>query len=101
MLLIILFISLIIICLMYLTKTKDTFTQINYPYNPQIQTPQTNYNDITSKIKSQQIYKSNSSVALSPTPTIHCPELKNKDDCNKYGCNWFNTFCSSTYPTQV
>lgn len=79
-----------------------------YPYNPPISTPQTNYNQIIKKINSQQTYKKDLSVALAPTPTIHCPELNNLADCNKYGCNWFgssdkknsNSFCSSTYPTQ-
>ena len=79
-----------------------------YPYNPLIPTPQTNYNKIISKIDSLQTYKKDLSVALSPTPTIHCPKLVNKNECNKYGCNWFgskdkkgpNSFCSSTYPTQ-
>lgn len=102
MLVIILFLILIII---YLSKniifTKDNFTQIKYPYNPQIQTPQSNYKKIMSQIDSQQKYKSDLSVALSPIPTVNCHELKNITDCNKYGCNWFGTFCSSTYPTQV
>lgn len=79
-----------------------------YPFNPPIPTPQSNYNKITSNIDLQQTYKKNLSVALSPTPTIHCPELDNLVDCNKYGCNWFgssdkknsNSFCSSTYPIQ-
>lgn len=79
-----------------------------YPYNPPIPTPQSNYNQITSNIDSQQTYKKDLSVALAPTPTIHCPKLDNLPDCNKYGCNWFgssdkknsNSFCSSTYPTQ-
>lgn len=80
-----------------------------YPYNPPISTPQSNYNKNIKKIDSQQTYKKNLSVALSPTPTIHCPELNNLADCNKYGCNWFgsaniknlNSFCSSTYPIQI
>ena len=84
---------------------KDNFNAITnpypYPYNPPIQTPQTNYDKIIHEINSQQTYKSDLSVSLGPTPTIHCPELLNKKDCNKYGCNWFGTFCSSTYPTQV
>jgi len=80
---------------------KDNFNFINYPYDPPIKTPQTNYNQIMSKINSQQIYKSDLSVALVPTPTIYCQKLLNKQDCNKYGCNWFGTFCSSTYPTQI
>lgn len=79
-----------------------------YPYNPPIPTPQSNYNHIIKNIDSQQKYKKDLSVALSPTPTLHCPELDNIVDCNKYGCNWFgssdkknsNSFCSSTYPTQ-
>ena len=80
--------------------TKDNFKQIEYSYNPPIDTPQSNYNKIMSQINSQQEYKTNLSVALAPTPTIHCPELKTKSDCNKYGCNWFGNICSSTYPTQ-
>lgn len=79
-----------------------------YPYNPQIQTPQTNYDNIILNIVQQQKYKKNLLTALSPTPTINCPKLDNKADCNKYGCNWFgssdkknrDSFCSSTYPTQ-
>jgi hypothetical protein len=82
------------------TFDQDTFSQTGYPYNPSIQTPQSNYDKIISQIDSQQVYKSDLSVALGPTPTIKCPELKTKSDCNKYGCNWFGTFCSSTYPTQ-
>jgi len=99
-------ILLLILIIIYLFKNfvfaKDDFTQFKeYPYDPQIQTPQSNYNKIMKQINSQQKYKSDLSVALAPTPTIHCPELKNITDCNKYGCNWFATFCSSTYPTQV
>ena len=88
--------------MMYNPKLNlDTFNHTNYPYNPIIKTPQTNYNKIISQIDSQQIYKSDLSVAFGPTPTIKCPELKNKSECNKYGCNWYKTFCSSTYPTQI
>lgn len=99
-------ILLLILIIIYLSKNnifnKDDFTQFKeYPYNPQIQTTQSNYSQIISKINSQQKYKSDLSVALAPTPTIQCPKLKNITDCNKYGCNWFGTFCSSTYPTQV
>lgn len=80
-----------------------------YPYEPLIPTPKSNYDEIMSNINSQQIYKKELSVALAPTPTINCPELYNKNDCNKYGCNWYgssniknsNSFCSSTYPTQI
>lgn len=89
-------------------KSRKNKRYNKYPFDPKIQTPQSNYNEIIKKINSQQTYKKDLSVALSPTPTIHCPELKNITDCNKYGCNWFgssdntnsNSFCSSTYPTQ-
>jgi len=101
-------ILLLILIIIYLSKniilSEDNFTQFDkypYPYNPQIHTPQSNYNQIMKQINLEQKYKSDLSVALAPTPTIHCPELKNISDCNKYGCNWFGTFCSSTYPTQV
>lgn len=99
-------ILLLILIIIYLSKniffSKDNFTQFKeYPYDPQIHSPQSNYYKIISQINSQQKYKSDLSVALAPIPTIHCPELKNITDCNKYGCNWFGTFCSSTYPTQV
>jgi hypothetical protein len=80
---------------------QDNFKPIYFPYNPIIPTPQSNYEDKVSKINSQQKYKSDLYVSLSPTPTIHCPELTNKTDCNNYGCNWFSTFCSSIYPTQL
>ncbi len=86
------------------STTTDNFEQtVSYPFNPQIQTPQSNYDSIISKINSQQVYKSDLSVALAPTPTVQCSQsnLTNKSDCNKYGCNWFGNFCSSTYPTQV
>lgn len=90
-------------------KDKKYNKYNKYPYEPKIQTPQSNYDTIIEKINSQQAYKKDLSVALSPTPTIHCPELNNIEDCNKYGCNWFgtnskknsNSFCSSTYPTQL
>jgi len=99
-------ILLLILIIIYLSKNiifiKDNFTQFKeYPYVPQFPTTQSNYNQIISQINSQQKYKSDLSVAFAPTPTIQCPELKNITDCNKYGCNWFGTFCSSTYPTQV
>ena len=97
----------------YESKNKENFNGYKcknnkYPFNPPIQTPQSNYEKIKSNIASQQTFKKKMSVALAPTPTIHCPELKNKTDCNKYGCNWFgssvkrdsDSFCSSTYPIQ-
>ena len=98
----------VLLVLIYLFQDLwlDNFEQTNYnlknkyPYNPPTNTPQTNYDEIIKKIKEQQAYKSDLSVALAPTPTINCPELKNKTDCNKYGCNWFGKFCSATYPTE-
>ena len=85
------------------TNSKDNFDSTDLilpstPFNPPIQTPMSNYIEIANNIYDQLEWKRDLSVALSPTPTIHCPTLKNKDDCNKYGCNWFGTFCSSTYP---
>lgn len=82
---------------------RDNFDSQNIilpstPFNPPIPTPMSNYLDISSKIHNQLRWKKDLSVALSPTPTIQCDGLKNKDDCNKYGCNWFSDFCSSTYP---
>ena len=38
------------------------------------------------------------SVALNPIPTIQCDHMHSKDICNKYGCNWFDGYCSATYP---
>lgn len=98
-------ILLLIVVVIYICKNfifvKDNFEQMDYPYNPQIQTPQTNYNQTMKQINSQQVLKSDLSVALAPTPTIQCSELKTITDCNQYGCNWFSNFCSSTYPTQI
>lgn len=74
--------------------------QYPYPYNPQVPTPMSNYIQKTNKINQLNQYKKDLSVALGPTPTIHCPRLKDKENCNKYGCNWFGDMCSSTYPTQ-
>ena len=104
-------ILLVILVLLYLSKnsfscyitTKDSFDSSSIilpsaPYNPTIRTPLTNWKEITADISKQLEWKKNLSVALSPTPTIQCDKLKNLDDCNKYGCNWFGTFCSSTYP---
>lgn len=71
---------------------------VSKPYNPPISTPMHNYLEISNQIDSQQKYKSDLSVALQPTPTIQCQELTDKDNCNKYGCNWFGSFCSSMYP---
>ncbi len=92
----------ILIIFYYSNKNFDFFVSKNpYPYNPQIQTPQSNYNQITSKLNNQDKYKYDISVALGPTPTIHCDELDNRDDCNKYGCNWFGTYCSAMYPSYL
>lgn len=98
-------IFIILLTLIYLHQymSFDNFNNSSkniYPYNPNIDTPQSNYQKIINKIKSQQDYKSNLSVALAPTPTINCPNANNKKDCNKYGCNWFGNFCSSTYPIE-
>lgn len=119
MFVIILLILLIIIFILPINSFKLNLNQENFfnhkcklkkfPYNPPILTPKTNYDQIISKINSQNTYKKDLSVSLSPTPTIHCIELDNKLDCNKFGCNWFgssnikntNSFCSSTYPTQI
>jgi hypothetical protein len=100
MFVLILLIILIIFYIFINKSTLDNFKSINYPYNPQILTPQLNYQKIMSQINSQQQYKKDLSVALSPIPTINCPKLYNKEDCNKYGCNWFGKYCSSTYPIQ-
>lgn len=117
-------ILLIILIFIYISNTKlnicsckeNFFTcpcksrKLNkYPYNPQIPTPQSNYENIILKIDQQQKYKKDLQTSLSPTPTINCPKLNNSSDCNKYGCNWFgssnkkngDSFCSSTYPTQI
>ena len=119
-------ILLVILVIIFISTNKnlfeqDNFKQIYFPYNPynphnphnpynpynpynsynpEIPTTQSNYNDIISKINSQQKYKSDLYVGLSPTPIIHCAKLKNKSNCIENGCNWFSTFCSSTYPTQ-
>jgi hypothetical protein len=100
------FIFLIIIILIifyYFEFQKDKFTKYpyEYPYNPQIQTPQSNYLDIAKKLENQDKYKYKISVALSPTPTIQCDKLKNKSDCNDNGCNWFGTYCSAMYPSYL
>lgn len=100
-------IIIILIIFYYFEFQKDKFTNYPYeypyklPYNPPIQTPQSNYLDITKKLKDQDKYKYEISVALSPTPTIQCDKLKNKSDCNDNGCNWFGTYCSAMYPSYL
>lgn len=89
----------VIIIFYYFQMKKDKFT--NYPYNPPIQSPQSNYLEIAKKLEDQDKYKYEISVALSPTPTIQCDKLKNKSDCNDNGCNWFGTYCSSMYPSYL
>ncbi len=82
----------------------DNFYMSNYPhypYDPKIQTPQSNYLDTITKINLQNQYKKDISVALSPIPTIKCDELYDKENCNMYGCNWFGTFCSAMYPSYL
>lgn len=118
---IIFFLLLVLVIIYILTNSsKEKFVKYPYnPYHPSIPTPQTNYDKNIELIDKQQAYKNDLSLALSPTPTVHCPELQNKTDCNKYGCNWYGShlsnntnntnntniytksFCSSTYPTQI
>ena len=88
----------VLICMIYV-KSKDTFE--SYPYNPFVPTPLSNYECVNNRINELNNYKQNISVSLGPTPTINCSTISNKNNCNKYGCNWFGTFCSSTYPTQI
>ena len=79
----------------------DNFNSIYYTnnlFNPIIPTPQSNYEKNISKINKQNKYKKNLSVAINSIPTIQCNELLDKNNCNNYGCNWFNDVCSSTYP---
>ena len=93
----ILIVILVILIIFYLYEIKlDKFNI--FPYNPKFDSPQTNYDDIIKKINSQQQYKKNLSVALNPIPTIQCQLLDDQDNCNKYGCNWFGSYCSSMYP---
>jgi hypothetical protein len=96
-------IIILIVILYYSEFQKDKFTNYpnKYPYNPSIQTPQSNYLDITKKLEDQDKYKYDISVALSPTPTIQCDKLKSKSDCNNNGCNWFGTYCSAMYPSYL
>lgn len=72
--------------------------KFNYPYNPNISTPQSNYNNIISQINKQNKYKSNLSLGLSSIPTIQCDHMDKQNLCNNYGCNWFDGVCSATYP---
>ncbi len=92
-------IIIILIIFFYFEFQKDKFT--NNPYNPSIQTPQSNYLDIAKKLEDKDKYKYEISVALSPIPTIQCDKLKNKSDCNNNGCNWFGTYCSAMYPSYL
>ena len=98
----ILFIILIIFILLYNNNNNnnyDKFTIKNdYQHDNNIDTPLSNYENIINKINLQQKYKNNMSISLNPIITQNCQELNNKNDCNNYGCNWFNTFCSSIYP---
>lgn len=101
----IIFLIMSIIILYTYDRKKDYFSNHeyskNYPYNPIIKTPQTNYLDISNKLKNQDKYKYEISVALAPTPTVQCDKLKNKSDCNSNGCNWFGTYCSAMYPSYL
>ena len=102
---IIIILAILIGIIFYIRKIKkDTFTNSslnNYPFNPHIQTPQSNYLDITKKLEDQDKYKYELSIALSPTPTVQCSKLKTKSDCNDNGCNWFGTYCSAIYPSYL
>lgn len=96
---------LVILLIIFLIKFNelDYFYNVNsynslIQYKSSNQTPQSNYEKIINKINYQDQYKKDLSVALNPIPTINCPELKDKDSCNKFGCNWFGNMCSSTYP---
>ena len=106
--------AILIVIILYLREMKkDTFVNFSslypseppnmpiYPFNPPIQTPQSNYLDISKKLEDQDKYKYDISVALSPIPTIQCDKLKSKSDCNDNGCNWFGTYCSAMYPTNL
>lgn len=95
-----LIILILILITFYICEIKKDFFY-NYPFDPQIQTPQTNYNTIIKNIQDHNKYKYNLSVALSPIPTIQCDRLKTKTDCNNYGCNWFGTYCSAMYPSYL
>lgn len=103
----IIFLIIIIVIIYLYDGKKDNFTNNSksknnsYPFNPPIQTPQSNYLSISNKLKEQDKYKYDISVALSPTPTIQCDKLKNKSDCNDNGCNWFGTYCSAIYPSYL
>jgi hypothetical protein len=99
MLYFIIFIIIIVIIFYYFEIKKDNFT--NYPYNPQIKTPQSNYLEISKKLKDQDKYKYEISVALSPIPIIQCDKLKTKSSCNNNGCNWFGKYCSAINPTYL
>lgn len=91
----------IILVIFYLYKRNFDYFNNNYPFNPKIHTLQSNYIDNINKINYQQKYKKDMSIALNPIPTIQCQLLKDKDNCNKYGCNWFDTYCSAIYPTYL
>lgn len=97
-----LFCMVLILIIFYLYEIKkDFFTNNNYPFNPSTQTPQSNYLEIAKKLEDQDNYKYDLSVALSPTPTIQCHKLNDKDDCNNNGCNWFGSYCSAMYPSYL
>lgn len=70
-------------------------------YNPPIPTPQSNYAHVIQQITRDQEYKKHMELALNPIPTLHCPTLEDKTRCVGSGCNWYSTFCSSSYPAQL
>lgn len=99
-----LFILVVILIVIFFSNSKfDKFCNYakKYPYNPSIQTPQTNYMDIINKIQKQDQYKKELSLALNPIPTMQCQSLYDKGTCNKFGCNWFGNMCSAMYPSYL
>ena len=96
---IIILLVLIIIIFNFREINKDKFC--NYIYNPEIQSPQSNYLKNIKILKNQDKYKYELSNALNPIPLVQCDTLKNKSDCNDNGCNWFGSFCSSIYSSYL
>ena len=94
----------IIIFLLFTNCKSEKFSNCKnnkFPYDPQIHTPQSNYNDIINSIQKQRQYKKELSVALNPIPTAKCQNLHGKESCNNNGCNWFGNMCSAMYPSYL
>ena len=101
---ILLFIFFVIIVIFLFTNKSEKFCGCNkkkYPYDPPIQTPQSNYLNIANLIKKQNEYKKELSVALNPIPTVQCQKIHDKETCNNSGCNWFGNMCSAMYPSYL